>query len=235
MSELWNSVANWFKERTTSPLYGTFLLSLILWNWKFFYILFWQNEAKLVLPRIEYVQIYLLNQEGFLYHLFYFLILPLISTYFIVWWLPFLSNLAHKKSIDFYYARKLTIDQARLDYEKKEKKTLDSISTVKKEQAETKKEIEKNTAAEEVWGFEFDNFKQHPIYSEMQKLKEIIYDNSGQTRRWNGLVYQLAIDSNTLATADSLGLILIKGIGKDERIELTPKGKFFMSKYLESI
>lgn len=234
MNDLLNSFIEWFKEKTTSPLYATFIVSLILWNWKFFYILFWQSEEKLSSPTIEYVQENILSNQSYLYHTIYFLILPALSTYFIIWWLPILTNWAHKKHLDFFYKRKIIIDNAKLNYERKEKDTLSSISLVKKQKAVVEKEIKKNMTSEERWEVEFEIFKKNPLYGQMAQLKDIIYQNSGLTRRYIANVgWTLRINSDILALADTKELITLSGKNDTEKIELTPKGKFFFSKYLE--
>ena len=223
VNELANSIAKWFRERTTSPLYGTFVFSVILWNWKFFYILFWQNEEKLTLPRIEYVQRFILNNQTNWYHMLYFLILPITSSYIIVWWLPVISNWAHKKHIEYYYDRRLIIDKARLDYEKKEKETLTSISTVKKEQIEVKKEIQKNTTEEERWDLEFENFRNSNSLLAYSNFLDEFYKG-----RKN--LYQFS--SNDTAYFDALGLITIE---TNTINSLTKKGKHFALKTRESM
>lgn len=230
MSEIMASIAKWFKDRTTSPLYGTFILSAILLNWKLFYILFWQNEEYLLLPRIEYVQQTILDQQSFWSHLARLTIFPVISTYLIIWWLPMLSNWAHKKHIEFYYERKLIFDKARLEYENKEKKTLISIATLKKEQVEVKKEIQKNTLPEDEWLVEFEDFKKNILFKKLKQLKDVLYEYGGKTVVGG----ERQVNSDILAMAHTKGLILIKESGYQEKIELTEKGKFFLKKYLEN-
>jgi hypothetical protein len=233
MNDTLDSVREWFKERTTSPLYGTFIFSVILWNWKFFYILFWQAEEKLSLPRIEYVQQNILKSENLLKHFLSFLILPAISTYFIVWWLPILSNWAHKKHTVFYYKRKFIVDDARIKYETQEKDNLISISTIKKEQAEVKKEIEENTSEEDKWAAEFELIKSHPIFSRFREITDLIYSNGGKTHKIINNAWTRVISTDALAFADTRGLIQITNDTSQaiqEKINLTKKGKFFAAK-----
>ncbi len=232
MTDIIDSIGNWLKERTTSPLYGTFIFSVILWNWKFFYILFWQNEEKLFIPRIEYVQLNILNYQNILSHFLHFLILPIISTYIIIWWLPILSNWAHRKHTEFYYKRKIIFDDLRLEYERKEKSNLVSISEIKKEQAEAKKEIAENTTEEDKWIEEFESFKAHPMFSKFSQIIDVIYGNGGRTHKLINNQFIRAIYPDVLAFADTRGLIQITNTASQsqEKIDLTKKGKFFASK-----
>ena len=169
MNEVFNSITEWWKEKTTSPLYGTFIFSVILWNWKFFYVLFWQDQSVLSLPKIEYVEQHFLNYSGFWLnlsiHFLWFLILPAMSTYIIIWWIPLLTNLAHKVSTQFYFNRKgifddlsLNYDNRRLEYEHKQKRNMERFLEVKKEQIATGKKIEHTLTDEDRWRVEFTDF-----------------------------------------------------------------------------
>ncbi len=236
MGDIIDSITKWVKERSTSPMYGTFIFSVILWNWKFFYVLFWQEEEKLSLPRIEYVQQNFLNSQTWPIHITFFCVLPLVSTYIIIWWLPLLNNWVHKKHLSFYYSKKSIIDSARLDYEKKQEKNLKLISLVKKEQVEARKEINKNVSQEDRLILDFEEFKKMKSYHEvMKQIKDAIYDNNGRLMLWNGVVDVAAVTSDNLAVADSKKIVILSGVGDGRKIELTEKGKFFMEKYLEDV
>ena len=229
MTDVLGSIGKWFKDRTISPLYGTFVLSMILWNWKFFYILFWEGESYLSLPKIEYVQKYILNSQNIWQHLLYFIFIPALSTYAIVWWLSYASNWAHKKHLEFYYKRKLILDEAKLDYERREKNNLESISVVKKEQAVAKKEIEKNSTREEKWREEMlDWISNSQNVTALQTATQIIYKTSGRydtdNRGYNDSYTFIAPDH--LSRLDAIGLIDIDN--NSNKIAFTEKGKYFL-------
>ncbi len=227
MTDILNSVAKWFKERTTSPLYGTFILSVILWNWKFFYILFWQSEEKLNIPRIEYVQNHILYNATYFGHIVYFLILPALSTYFIVWWLSYLSNWAHKKHVEFYYDKRLSIDEARLNYEQKEKNNLNKLSNVIKEQARAKVTINNTLTEKEKWRNEMINFvlRDNKYQLAIDKAKKAVYQTEGRFtgNRQEETEYVTYIDIDSLAKLDALELIDIQ----NNKMSFSEKGKYF--------
>jgi hypothetical protein len=232
MTDIFNSIAKWFEERSTSPLYGTFIFSVILWNWEFFYILFWQSEEKLAFPRIEYVQKFILDQQTVWQHFLHFLILPILSTFVILWWLPIVSNWAHKKHLSFYYKKRLIMDEARLDYERKEKKTLDSISSLKKEQIVVKKEIQKNTTEDERWDQDYERFKKLNFAYKFQKIIDSYYKMRGfisDTDEINRIIFEIPED--VLAYAHSNEIVTIDQ--QANKIDMTPKGKYFINKFLE--
>ncbi len=228
VNDVFGSIAKWFKERTTSPFYGTFILSEILWNWKFFYILFWQSEDKLLIPRIEYVQKYILDSQNIYDHLLYFLVAPAISTFIAIWWLPILSNGAHKKYINFYYKRKLIADKERLDYEKQENKNLDLLSDIKKHKTEIKKEIEKNSSEQERWKSEFYEKIVNSLenIAALKNIIEVVYQTNGKFKTridafMSGYSY---LDPRYFSRLDVLGLIDVQ----ENTIKLTEKGKYFV-------
>jgi hypothetical protein len=236
MGDLIDSITKWIKERTTSPMYGTFVFSVILWNWEFFYVLFWQNDEKLSVPAIEYVQLNYILEVSRWEHVLYFFVFPLISTYIIVWWLPIVNNWVHKKHLSFYYKKKIIIDEAKLEYEKKQEENLKIYSKIKKDQVEVKKEINKNISDEEKMLMAFNDFKNMKSYHGLMKqVKDSIYDNNGKVLEHDGINWVQHVSVDNLAIADSKKIINILGVGSNRRIELTEKGKFFMEKYLEDI
>ena len=85
MKDILDSTVQWLNERTTSPLYGTYIFAVIVWNWKFFYALFFQDQAVLALPKIEYIEQKFLSDNP-LVHSLWFLIPPIVMTYIIIWW-----------------------------------------------------------------------------------------------------------------------------------------------------
>lgn len=46
--ELKKSISAILYERTTSPLFGSFILSWTVWNWKIFYITLFISEDKII-------------------------------------------------------------------------------------------------------------------------------------------------------------------------------------------
>src|SRR3989338_2784401 len=220
MKEIINSIHKWLEDRMTSPLYGTFIFSVIFWNWKFFYVLFWQNQTSLYFPKIEYIEKVIFNNQTYFSHLTSFIVLPSITTFVIIWWLPVIANLAHAKNSEFHNKRSIA-------YQKNEQLYLKQLAEIKQEQAESKKEIELTTTDEERWEKEYETFKTSPRVNEFKTLIETVYGQNG---------YYIGKDLGTdiLAIADSLGLISIieDELNNSNKINFTPKGKFFANKYL---
>lgn len=234
MTEIINSISNWFRDRVASPLYGTFIFSVITLNWKFFYVLFWQSEQKIHLPAIEYVQKNILELKEIWYydypqHILDFLIFPAILTFIILWFIPHLSNKAHNKYLDFYFQRKQNLNDKRLKYETLAKDTLLSMSKIKEQKNIAQENIEKNSTKEERWNDEFKKIvltNERNLYA-LEIVHDIVYKTRGfftTSSQYVNKNDETPIEPETLARLDTLGLIIIE----EARIQLTEKGKYFL-------
>ena len=94
MEEIKKSISAILYERTTSPLFGTFIFSWLVWNWKIPYLSLFISESKLKINKIEYI---VKNYSDVHYLVTY----PLISTLILLTIIPFLSNGAYWLSINF--------------------------------------------------------------------------------------------------------------------------------------
>lgn len=85
-------------ERTTSPLYGTLLLSWSIWNWKIIYVTFFVSENKLNTDKTHYANKidYIVMNCSDEWNLIWF---PLISTSILLTIIPFISNGAYWLSL----------------------------------------------------------------------------------------------------------------------------------------
>jgi len=121
------SISATLYERTTSPLFGTFLFSWIVWNWKIILALFFTTTEELKMTKFEYIDLKLLNvYDG--------LIFPIVSTLLILTLYAWLAEQAYKlwlffdkRKNDFKNAiekqKLLTVEQSmklRLELSKKE-------------------------------------------------------------------------------------------------------------------
>src|SRR3989344_4082156 len=154
-------------ERTTSPLYGVYAISFVIWNWKVIYTLFWEDKGIFSSsPRVDYVQqnfLFQSNPNGDIWpaliNILWILIPPAVLTFIIIMWMPRLHAWAHRLSVRAHFDRKAVFYQERLLYETMEQKNLKSLAEVTQEQVKIKKEIVENLTQEEQWGLEFEEFK----------------------------------------------------------------------------
>ena len=93
--ELKKSISALLYERTTSPLFGTLVVSWSVWNWKIIYLTFFISEKELIgKNKIEYI----IENYNDNFNLYWF---PLISTTILITLIPFISNGAYWISIKF--------------------------------------------------------------------------------------------------------------------------------------
>ncbi len=81
-------------ERTTSPFYGTLIVSWFVWNWKIVYLTIFISEDQLNTDKISYIT------ENFCDGL-NLILYPLISTVLLLTIVPFISNGAYWLSLRF--------------------------------------------------------------------------------------------------------------------------------------
>ncbi|WP_299385574.1 hypothetical protein [uncultured Lacinutrix sp.] len=94
MQDIKKSISTILYERTTSPFYGTLIISWLVWNWKIIYLTFFISENKIVTSKIDYI---VENYSDF-HHLLTF---PLISTIVLITLIPFVVNGAYWVSLSF--------------------------------------------------------------------------------------------------------------------------------------
>lgn len=101
MGDLRKSLNSILSERATSPLYGTLIISWIIWNWKIIYLTLFVSEKKIETDKISYIK----EHFSDIHHL---LTYPIISSAVLICIIPFISNGAYWLSLKF---NKWKIDQ----------------------------------------------------------------------------------------------------------------------------
>lgn len=131
IDELKKSLSAILYERTTSPFYGTLLISWLLWNWKIVYLTLFISENKINTDKINYIT----NNFNDIYCL---LIYPLISTVVLLTVIPFISNGAYWLSLKFNKWKK---DQKNV-VEMKQLLTLEQSMELREQISEQEKRFE---------------------------------------------------------------------------------------------
>ncbi|HEX8608318.1 MAG TPA: hypothetical protein VF679_06745 [Pedobacter sp.] len=251
MSEVWSSFSKWFNEKTGSPVYFTYIGFFVAWNWRFFQLVFLEDSNLFSSPRIEYLFQKITLSSGvsglagravdLLLNLSWKVIPPAILTWFAIMYLPAVHRWALSKYLDSLFDRKKLYKNKEKEYtnwltefEKQQARSLESLATVKKTQTKSKRIIEELTTPEEKKKREFEKIKNSPLYSRLNELKRVIYENGGATHVFSGSSYVRTIGADILALAHTNDLISIEGRERTEKIQLTPKGKEFMAWYFET-
>jgi hypothetical protein len=109
MTELQKSISAYLYERIASPLWGTFVVSWSVWNWRIFYVTFFVSE-QIIPNKIDYI-------VGHHNSIIDMLVIPITSTALIICVVPFLSNGAYWVTIEFEkwrHNKKQKVDGERL-------------------------------------------------------------------------------------------------------------------------
>jgi hypothetical protein len=131
MTELRKSINAILYQRVTSPLFGTFLASWIVWNWKIIYTTFFIDEDKIIKNKIDYI---VENFNDSLYLVWY----PLLSTLILLTLIPFLSNAAYWLNLKF---EKWKVD-SKNEIEKKQLLTLEQSIELRGQIIESERKFE---------------------------------------------------------------------------------------------
>lgn len=168
MEDFFKSIKAILYDRITSPLYGTLIVSWLIWNWKIPYVTFFVSDTNLSETRIEYI---VKNCSDSL-TLFW---LPLISTLILITIVPFISNGAFWISYQFdawKHSKKNELD-------KKQLLTIEQSIALRTELSGLEGRIEKQLNSKDLeikqLNGQIENFVN--IVSEKEKL---IFDREGE-------------------------------------------------------
>ena len=94
LTDIRKSINSTLYERVTSPLYGTLIVTWLVWNWKILYITFFVSENKIKETKIDFI----ITNFSEVNHLVTY---PLVSTIVFLTLIPFISNGAYWLSLKF--------------------------------------------------------------------------------------------------------------------------------------
>jgi hypothetical protein len=137
IDEIKKSVNSILYERARSPLFGTFAISWLFWNWRIFYITLFMDKSAIP-NKLDFIHRYLYNQA----HLIWF---PLVSTIILLTIVPFINNGAFWLDMKF---RKWRIDQ-RHEIEKKQLLTVEQSLLLREQIKSQEERFQKITAEKE--------------------------------------------------------------------------------------
>jgi hypothetical protein len=94
ITELRKSINSILYQRVSSPLFGTLILSWVVWNWKIIYLTFFINAKEIKQNKIDYIVEKLSDTEFLIWY-------PLISAFILLTIIPFVSNGSYWLSLKF--------------------------------------------------------------------------------------------------------------------------------------
>ncbi len=122
LSELRKSFNSILYERVASPLYGTIIVTWIIWNWKILYLTFFVDESNIPGTKIDYI----IHNYSDQCTLIWF---PLFSSILLILIVPFIANGAFWVSLKFQIWR----SDKKNELEKKQLLTVEQSLAIRKE------------------------------------------------------------------------------------------------------
>ena len=236
MKEIVNSIAETIKNRLTNPVYGTFVISWIIFHWNFIFSILFLSEDKILettgLLKNDYLVYRFFSLTD--WYLYVSWLAPFLLTWIIIWKLPeWILIRAYKKNEE-YETEKIIIkiiEERKIEEEKTkyEKEIVKKTKEVPEKKEEEKKI--KNIDPTMEWGEELKNITQNPlIVQAIQNGVRAIYQTNGEftTRAERGGMSITYIQPDFLSRLDTLGLIEITKGTYGSKMNFTNKGKFFV-------
>ncbi|MFA6077515.1 MAG: hypothetical protein WC724_00685 [Candidatus Paceibacterota bacterium] len=248
MNDFIKSSVDWFKEKTNSSLYFTYFVFVVVWNWKTFFTLFFEDASLFEAPRVEYVLTnfgvhFYATEEIILYRVLEFFTniiwhagVPILLTFWAVKYLPRFNAWAHEIEVENYYKRKRVYDAKKITYEEEKTFFLKTEAEEKIKQKTAKDSIQKSQTQEEKWESEFLRIDEEDVRA-IQVGVSTIYGKSGHfttdpLKMAAISQYGKYISHDLYARLDSMNLIK-KDNNNSSKIEFTEKGKYFVRKLQE--
>ncbi len=237
MKDLANSIKTILNERISSPFYGSFIITWLLWNWKIPYVTFFINSSALKINKIDYI---LSNCND----LHYLITYPIVSTILIIGIVPFITNTAYwitllfdqwrlNKKIGVEKKQLLTLEQSlqiRAEMQSSEEKYEKLLQNKDVEIERLKKHIEAlkefTPSIDDVKSNEYEEFKELLKNDSVIKHLESIVNHANR-----GWTIDSEIPSSVLNILVASDIITSKG---SSRYDLTQKGKRFYSASLSN-
>ncbi|MFZ2205228.1 MAG: hypothetical protein WAV23_01410 [Minisyncoccia bacterium] len=233
MKEIFDSISDTIKSRLTNSIYGTFTMCWIVFHWNFLYAVFALDDTKIFQLTNKLKNDYLWGKYFSIHDPYFWFswFMPFFVTWLIIWKFPNWFLISGYKKEEKYKTEKKKI---KLIEEKEiksletalEKEALKTITAVAQKVIQEKKI--KDTDPTILWEEEFNDFRKNEMFF---KLFYLIINSIYERRGFidDGMNHKIPTD--ILVYSDTNELIKIIG----NKIEFTPKGKFFVKKYNENL
>jgi hypothetical protein len=232
------------KEKLDSPFWGKFIISVILWNWNFFYKLFFIDQ-EIIWDKFSQLRIdYALPGYQWWEYILHFIAYPFGSVLFLIYAFPFLEKKMYKKhEEDKAEKREIKIKaETKISKVKLEKEKVETEISVEKSKQLKNKE-KKREILEKEWDKEYKEIIKSDIISEylkfmaeilfLKRTNDLIGYRSNETciRRALAKIEEIDLCSNWYVDVEPsiLDKDIISSHIKKEWI--TEKGEYFARKY----
>ncbi len=230
-NEVVDSAKEAIRNRMVSPLYGTFIVSWLIFHWQFVYTAFFVSQDKIFqatgLLKNEYLQAVYFDFTDFIFYLLW--ILPVALTYLIIWHFPkWISIPAFKRDLEYRTTKKkLEIASQKELEQKKVEELVVATERVKKEKEvrQTEKEIERIDPTLQ-WKEEYELFRKSIFHHKFKDILKAVYKHSGNIKVFSDWGNQFELPQDILVYSHTNDLVNLDK--SKEKIELTEKGKYFV-------
>ncbi|MES9946761.1 MAG: hypothetical protein ABW080_17545 [Candidatus Thiodiazotropha sp.] len=150
LDELTKSIKANLYERAVSPLFGTFVVSWVIWNYKFLFVL---GSSMEVQEKFEYIEYFIYTDA--LACLLYFLIYPLITTTAFIFLYPYPSKYVY----EYWHRRQKELKEIKQKIDDETPLTVEESRAIRRELLKLESEYDEEITRKE---------------SEINKLKDIV-------------------------------------------------------------
>ena len=228
MENIFNSFGEWWREKRNSSIYFTYIFFLVLWNWKFLFLLFVEENIPKHVSSFQYAMslhepVTNICWIDFLLYKCWALLVPVLLTFLAIKYLPRVNAWAHKIEGKNYFDRRLVYDEQRSEFEKQRTKFLRDIADQKEKQRKYKEDIEDQTTDKEQWQNEFAELVTDTNFVKaMSNAIDSIYYKMGNFNQ--GAFGKELLD---LLLARQIVAVQLRKQSNEARLEFTPKGEEF--------
>lgn len=192
-------------ERTTSPFFGTLILSWLVWNWKIVYLTFFISEENLSINKVDFIQLNYCDEQ-------YLILYPALSTILLLTIIPFASNGSFWLSLQFNQWKKAQKNII----EKKQLLTLEQSIELRQELMDEESKFEKLLAKKDL---EIKQLKQiideqSPGLREETRIKETLSDATREMEKLREMAIEFKVEPQKLEAYNSI----IRKINEGDRL-----------------
>lgn len=214
------------RDRFGSIMYGTFILSWCIWNWKSVYTTFFVDQ-NLLFEKFHQLKIdYIINMYDD--SAWFFLLLgPCLSSIFIVWGLSYFDRIFLEKNCDNIFKaekikKKHSIEQLNLE-------TIEVKAKGEKVKEENK--LVQEMGDEDKWNIEYGTRKDtNSMKQSLDVLYTSLYSYGGRSEKSDNYGNsQFNMSSDVKGYLDINKLAVFQG----SIVQATEKGKYFLKKFID--
>jgi hypothetical protein len=241
MSEFFKSLFESMHRRATTAVVGTYATFWALFHWQVFYVMLFVDENKIYEKygylKNEYINIYFLNPRYSDVYYYLGFLLPALLTWLYIWKLPrwlFMPSFKEERRYKFEKQIFLLEEEKQLET-KRTQLAVQSVKTLEEEKKVVKaeKEIIKLDPTK-ILDREYREFIVKTYAREtLQEIKNTVYAHYGflgqYTNPSSGYDGVNHTNPDYIAMAHTNGLIEFNN--KNTQINLTEKGRYFLSKF----